>query len=761
MIATATREVAAILFGFGFTVALACALGRWFLCQAGAWDLLARLERPVFAFATGAAWLSAVVFALCVAQLVYWPVFLVLGLALLALAIRRSRGAAPAPELKPAAPGLSLWCLAPLAAVYGYLYFVHSLAPETSPDGSGYHLGLVWRYLRERGFSRITTDMYAMLSQGAEMLFLFAFAFGRHSAAKLVHFATLVATVAAVLAFGRRFQMPGGALGPAAVAAVFYVCSPVVGADAAAAYNDCLLALFTFLTFYLLLLWEELRSPALWPALGLTAGFCFAIKYTGFLVLPFALGFLLWRGGASRWRAVFSISAWAGVFIAPWLVKNAVIVGNPLAPFFNRLFPNPYLHVSFEDTYKFFMRHYNGLGEHNWSDYLDVPWELAVAGSKLQGLLGPLFLAAPLGLFCLRRSLGRRLWFAAVLFALPWLSNIGTRFLIPALLFLSLSMALAIWELPRRAALPLAALLVAGHAVGSWPSVIDRWNKQLVWRLGPAPWRAALRLEPESEYLSRVSPGYNVARMIEQAVPAGERILTAEGPPEAYTSREVLVSYRCAECAVLFDHVLTAALRDYGPVRNLRFDWPARDVSALRLVQTGSDGLEVWSMHEVLLFSGEEYLTPRPSWVIRARPNPWDGALALDGNPVTRWRSWWPLYPGMSYQIDFPQPVSLSALEVHCSPDQHQMRLRLEARDPSGHWRPLDATERRLEQEPSRDGFGRLATVELKSRGVRYILTDVGGGGLNLIGPLLARDPAAWGLQEAASYGPVRLYRIE
>ena len=52
---------------------------------------------------------------------------------------------------------------------------------------------VVARYWREHGFHPIVWNLYASLSEGAEMLFLFAFAFGRHSAASMVHFAFLLA----------------------------------------------------------------------------------------------------------------------------------------------------------------------------------------------------------------------------------------------------------------------------------------------------------------------------------------------------------------------------------------------------------------------------------------------------------------------------------------------------------------------------------------------------------------------------------------
>ena len=96
--------------------------------------------------------------------------------------------------------------LALVGLLYGGLYLIHAAAPEISPDGVAYHLGLVRRYYGAHGFPAITTNIYAYLSQGAEMLYLFAYAVGRHSAAKLVHLSFLVGGVGAILLLARRFR---------------------------------------------------------------------------------------------------------------------------------------------------------------------------------------------------------------------------------------------------------------------------------------------------------------------------------------------------------------------------------------------------------------------------------------------------------------------------------------------------------------------------------------------------------------------------
>jgi 4-amino-4-deoxy-L-arabinose transferase-like glycosyltransferase len=166
------------------------------------------------------------------------------------------------------------------------------MVPETSPDGATYHLGLVSRYLRAHGFERITTSMFAALSQGIEMLFLFAFAFGRHSAAALVHFAFLAALPLAMLSYARRFGFPvAGVCGSLLVFA-----SPAVGLDGTTAYNDVAAACIVFTVFYLAQIWAaEEANRALLVPLGLAAGFAYAAKYTAFPAVPYALAVVGWK----------------------------------------------------------------------------------------------------------------------------------------------------------------------------------------------------------------------------------------------------------------------------------------------------------------------------------------------------------------------------------------------------------------------------------------------------------------------------------
>ena len=241
---------------------------------------LQSLERFSLGFLIGAACLHLVVFAVMALKIAYWPV--VVGLLLLVCGadlLVRSRphgrllsgsGRTRADrEVRP-----TIFWMVLLFLPFTVLYFFHAWAPESSPDGSGYHLGLVARYVRAHGFERITTDMFASFSGGVEMLFVPAFMIGRHSAAALVHLAFGIALALAMFAYGRRIGKPWAG----AAAALLTYASPVVGIDASSAYNDVALAAVAFGAFYWLQIWDDDRRDLLLIPAGLLCGYAYAVS---------------------------------------------------------------------------------------------------------------------------------------------------------------------------------------------------------------------------------------------------------------------------------------------------------------------------------------------------------------------------------------------------------------------------------------------------------------------------------------------------
>ncbi len=621
------------------------------------------------------------------------------------------------------------------------------MAPEASPDGATYHLGLVSRYLGAHGFVRITDNMYAAMPGGVEMLFLFAFAFGRHSAAALVHFAFLLALAWQIFSYARWRGFP---LAGAAAALLVFV-SPVVGIDASSAYNDVAVAAIAFTIFYLLQIWNQERNSRLLAAIGLAAGFAFATKYTAWPAIPYAVGFVLLKNR----KAVLPVAACAALVVAPWLLKNWIYLQNPVAPFFNRLFPNPYVMVGFEDSYRRLMAMYQL--KSRWQ----IPMEATVYGS-LSGLLGPVFLLAPLGLLALRRREGRQLWLAALVFSLNYFSNIATRFLIPPLPFVALAMTLGLSAmLPQ---LAMAAAMVS--AVLSWPSMIPRYAHADAWRLAKIPWRDALRLRPEDGYLETHLTYYGVDRMIERKTAPGSTVFTFVPVPEAYTSRHIRVAYQSASNQIAGKILLTAVAPEYAPTWRLRFSFARQALRGLRVVQTHSGAgrdanpeanpeNDTWSIHEFRIYLGDRELRRSPEWRLTAQSYPWGIQDAFDNSLATFWLCGETLKAGQSVQVDFHGDQTVDSVVLEAAPNQYAARLKLEGLDAAGRWQLLAAAPT-AGDAPRPLGLRRAVAGELKRRGIDYLLvfdTDNGAEDLRLNADL-------WGILAVGDYKGARLYQL-
>jgi hypothetical protein len=734
------RHFLSVVFGAAFTCATAWSIGR--LLFARLKIALQHLEHDLLAGVTGAALLSLLVFALCAVRLATVPVFWAVGLIAMALNWKfRSAPTLPTQGAAVPLPRIWKWLAGVPFAFYGLLYLSNSLAPENSPDGQAYHLGLVYRYFRLHGFERLTTNMYANLSQGMEMLFLFAFAFGRHAAAATVHCCFLFALPLMMFSYGRRIGRPIAG----ACAGMLVYLSPLAGIDGVSAYNDVALAAAGFATFYLLEIWRgsaEDRRPALLVPIGLLAGFCFAIKYTGFVAAFYAIAMMVWESGfrrsESRKRtlaALATVTAMLTLMAAPWLIKNWLWLGNPVSPFFNREFPNQFTHVTFEDAYRRYLSTYDLPDLKPWF------WIVTVKG-QLEGQIGPVFLLAPLALLSLRLRDGRRILLAGLFFLLPYPQNIGARFLIPALPFIAIGIAMALeFSRATQAALVFLAALLA------WPKIIDRYRAPAGgWQISTLPWKAALGIIPQDTWLQQRDGGWVTARMLDEFVPEGKRVWSTEPVAESYSKTDVLVNYYSAEGELIQDILLTPAKPDLQPLWNLRYTFYPQTMQRLRLVQSANN-LDIWSIGEIRFFLGDREIQPAQRWKLEASSFPWDIGLAFDRNPVTRWRSWEPIRAGMYVGVDFGEPVTLDRVDLHSSHDQWNIEVGLQG---------IRTSLEKLDDKPPGD-LRRLATATIKARGIDYLLL----GGDRWLPADIRGDPGRWGLTKVAERGDDWLFQIQ
>jgi len=735
------------LAGAAVTCAACYGLGALLLARFDA--PLRPLERFPLAFLLGAAGLHLAIFSAMALHVAYRPVLILLLLGLIGggIVADRSRTAGGwaeyrsleslAPEPLALEPLVQITC-GVIFGCYTIFYFINAWAPESSPDGSAYHLELVGRYVRAHGFEPVTTNMYAGLSEGVEILFAPAFAIGRHSAATLVHFFFTVILGLLIYAYGCRIGKPR----VGAAAAILTYVSPIVGITGSSAYVDVAAAAVVFSVFYWLEIWDGSRDSRLLVPLGLMAGYGYAVKYTVGVMLLYALVFVAWR--ARRLKPVLAVAACASVMILPWMIKDWVYLHNPIAPFGNALFRNPNLFPLPEQEWTQWLRSYDLANK--WT----LPLQVTIYGDKTQGVIGVAFLALPLALLALRFRAGRRLLVPGLVMLAVYFANIATRFLIPCLPFFSLSLALAL-----ESAGPLLALLVVMQAFLSWPMVVSQSSARYGWHLAHFPIKAALRLVPEDRFLRETSPGFELARMVEQYVPRGERVFLLNGIPEAYTSREVLVGFQSSLGLTLQDMLATTWSEDSQPTRMLLFRFPGRSLRRVRLLQTARlPAPQQWSVHEVRFLNGGMELPRRPEWRLRAFPDPWNVQLAFDNSGATRWRSWEAASPGMYIDVDFGREQQIDEVRLETSPDASGVQVELQAME-RGRWVPLAGRPDQRKITPQ-GSLGRAAAFEFNARGIHYLLLQDGDYSADLV----QDDPGEWGVSVVARRPGGILYEV-
>jgi hypothetical protein len=316
--------------------------------------------------------------------------------------------------------------------------------------------------------------------------------------------------------------------------------------------------------------------------------------------------------------------------------------------------------------------------------------------------------------------------------------------------FVALALGLALGRPPF--AMP---AIVVVHAFLCWPTVIKHYADAGL-RVRHFLPKQALRIKSEDSTLTFRLPGYSISKMIERLVPVNGRVFCFANPPEAYTSRELLIYYESTFNMAAMDILAIPSVPDWQPTMRHTFAIDPQPLRAIRLTQTNENSLDQWSAAEIHISTEAGDLVRSPQWKLAATPNPFEIADAFDGNPVTRWRSRQFLYSGMHVGVDFGQAELVHTVAIDASRDQYGIALRLEGQDAAGAWEILSTEPQKSEIALTQD-LRRAATRELKRRTITHVL----------IGPTfpgaadMAANPQAWGLRFLGEAEHTRLYELE
>lgn len=305
-----------------------------------------------------------------------------------------------------------------------------ALTPPTAWDGLVYHLTGPKLYLASGNVAHSLDLPYLGFPQLVEMLFAWGMGLTGERTAAIIHWVYGLLAVGVILGNHTGGDHRGDDhKGRPYVAAGVLLSAPSIVLLMGWPYVEMALLLYTTLSFLALARFCEGGMQARgWLVLsGACAGLALSTKYTA-LALPPALGLALlgWRWAIGEWRYAIrdkqqAIRDWlilCGVALAvwsPWLVKNLLLTGNPVYPFFFR-------GVYWDDWRAWWYdRPGTGLAYTAPWKLLTAPWDAIIRGIEgvagYSATIGPLFLAlVPLLLLVWRRlPAERRRWLAGAL----------------------------------------------------------------------------------------------------------------------------------------------------------------------------------------------------------------------------------------------------------------------------------------------------------------------------------------------------------
>jgi hypothetical protein len=536
-----------------------------------------RLLEAVYRLAIGLAAMGTLVFLLAAARGLHRPLLAALlgaGAAAGLVLLVRSRADLTPPwtEIRRAWP----FALGAALLLAGVVLGAH--LPDYGWDAFTYHLALPDRYLRENGIVVSPFWPYSTMPLLVEMLYVPALALGSEAVTKLLHAELGLLALAAVWVLARQRSRRA-----AWFSAAVLLAEPLFHWELGVSYNDLGAMLYAVLAVAALGEHLDTGSDGAMRRAALLAGACAATRYTAGVV-PLAMLLFLWMRRApwaDKRRQTLTMAAWGAVFLAPWLVRNAVLIGNPVSPALQGVFHAPgeeyFDPLAVDQQTAVVYRVGRG---HDPAALLALPFRLMLYASAADYTvfgwrIGVLFFvgwAAALSLPGARRTPGapRLLILLGLLFLAWFLGAQEPRYLLPAMGLVAVLAGFAFDELlaaPRagrsRFLLPAAVLLMVGGALAHtlrdqvlllpyrWGHALGRLSReafesqQASLVIGR---QLATMMDPRDRLLCIYEPRGYFFRGVDYvpvAIYEPMHIIRAAGPPEGLEARlrELGVSY--------------------------------------------------------------------------------------------------------------------------------------------------------------------------------------------------------------------------
>jgi hypothetical protein len=401
-----------------------------------------------------------------------------------------------------------------------------SLTPEVGKDALIYHLAVPKLYLLHQGFYFVPGNIFAGYPLLGEMHYLLALFLRNDILAKGMNYLLLCGTLLGMGLLARHV-LTNQAF--PCLSMVIFASIPSVFAVSHTAYNDLFVTFFTLAAIYSFFRWSDQRLVAWLILCALFSGSAAACKYTALLVTPLGCLGILWlarRSGDDTGDALRSVALYSFIALiaaSPFYLKNWIVMGNPIYPFFYGFFGGRGWDGDQARLYDLFIQNL-GMGR-NLPDYLLLPWNVSLRAKmdspEFDGILGPIFLLTLPFLAALRRwgTPLRMILIYALLTFLFWASTAQQiRYLIPLFTLLALVVGTILTRYRHRKMIfALLLCTIAGSLLFNGYHIAREFI-----RINPFP--VAVGLESRNEFLSRSLRPYAMYHFVNRNLPPDARV---------------------------------------------------------------------------------------------------------------------------------------------------------------------------------------------------------------------------------------------
>jgi hypothetical protein len=260
-----------------------------------------------------------------------------------------------------------------------------ALSPVLEHDENVYHLLLPKLYLASHALVPLPWSLGANMPHLVDLSYVIPTAMGGFTAAKVFALGFIVWTLVGLAPFGRTLLGP---VGPGMLA-VLYLSGRTIQWHLGLAYVEPIIGALVLGAVQALWNFSENGEGAELLVLAVAAGAACASKYTvwPFVVVLFAIATLirLPQGRRADLRRLAVMVGTCALLVAPWLIKNAVVTGNPIYPNAYGWFGGAWWSRIQEIQFQHEMGYGRGAATSVW-EYVRLPWQLV--SDPYTGMLG-------------------------------------------------------------------------------------------------------------------------------------------------------------------------------------------------------------------------------------------------------------------------------------------------------------------------------------------------------------------------------------